>query len=116
MFGQTKLDKKQKNRKLSDINAVLNKKCASPSQTNRVMAKILVYLGYEVRLVKGQYLKYKDTAPYNTYLENREWCEIKINGKWYYSDVLIDMYKLPMLCAAYPSVEYYYKNGKHFVN
>ena len=39
-----------------------------------------------------------------------------LDGKWYYSDVLIDMYKLPMLCAAYPSVEYYYKNGKHFVN
>ncbi len=110
---KTKLDKSGKSAKLSDIQAALVKRRATKSQVNRAAAIILCYLGYEARIVKGEVKEQQDVEPYNDYMMNLDWIEIKIKGRWYVCDVRFMGGKPNIVALNYPETgAYFYKNGK----
>ncbi len=108
------IDKKGKNKKLSDTKAIIVNKCANNRQGIRAIAKALCYLGYNVRIVKGK-ADFRRGKKKNV---NHEWLEINILGKWYIIDIDLGWYYF-YYCDEYSlrnnnSYEevHYYKNGK----
>lgn len=108
------LDKKRKNKNLSDTKAIIVKKCATNRQSTRAIAKALCYLGYNVRIIKGK----ADFRRGKKKKVNHEWLEINILGKWYIIDIDLG-YDYFYFCDKYSSINknsyqdvHYYKNGK----
>ena len=63
----------------SYVDAIFNKKAGQCLQYNGAYAMMLTYLGFEARIIQG----WRGT-PKNKW--SHYWCEMKIDGKWYYFD------------------------------
>ncbi len=111
---KTRNDAHGKNKNLSDTKAVFKKRCASTSQANRAYAKLLTYLGYDVRIIKGMSLDVEN-IDYDNYKEikvRKDWIEINVFSNWYLIDLSLDR-DASVFCEDYSRTwGYFYKNGK----